>query len=148
MKNWEVKRWRKRMIALILVIAIELILLLSLLPVEAAEPSDPQLMRVTCYTYPPGSITASGSEVREGIVAARKEWMNALVILYDTDMNFIGYFEVKDTGFGIDKDGDGVGSIQEGTSIDVFRSDLERCHEWTGRYGDYCYAKIIPDAKG
>lgn len=148
MKNWEVKRWRKRMITLILVIAIELILLLSLLPVEAAESSDLKLMRVTCYTYPPGSITASGSEVREGIVAARKDWMGALVILYDTDMNFIGYFEVLDTGFGIDSDGDGVGSIQDGTSLDVFRSTLERCHEWTERYGDYCYAKIIPDAKG
>ena len=117
------------------------------LPVNAAE-YPLKKMRVTCYTYPPGSITASGSEVREGIVAAKKDWMDALVILYDTDMNFIGYFEVKDTGFGIDKDGDGVGSIQEGTSLDVFRSSLERCQEWTERYGDYCYAKIITDAKG
>lgn len=71
-------------------------------------------MRVTCYTYPPGSITASGCEVREGIVAARKDWMGALVILYDTDMNFIGYFEVLDTGFGIDKDGDGVEAFRKG----------------------------------
>lgn len=139
---------RKRILSVLLVLVMLLLVLLYSLPVEAAESSDLQLMRVTCYTYPPGSITASGCEVREGIVAARKDWMNALVILYDTDMNFIGYFEVKDTGFGIDKDGDGVGSIQEGKSLDVFRSSLERCHEWTERYGDYCYAKIIPDAKG
>lgn len=139
---------RKRILSVLLVLVMLLLVLLYSLPVEAAEPSDLQLMRVTCYTYPPGSITASGSEVREGIVAAKKEWMNALVILYDTDMNFIGYFEVKDTGFGIDKDGNGVGSIQEGTSLDVFQSSLERCHEWTERYGDYCYVKIITDAKG
>lgn len=139
---------RKRILSVLLVLVMLFLVLLYSLPVEAAEPSDLQLMRVTCYTYPPGSITASGSEVREGIVAAKKEWMNALVILYDTDMNFIGYFEVKDTGFGIDKDGDGVGSIQDGTSLDVFRSSLDRCHEWTERYGDYCYAKIITDAKG
>ena len=139
---------RKRILSVLLILVMLLLVLLYSLPVEAAEPSDLKLMRVTCYTYPPGSITASGSEVREGIVAAKKEWMGALVILYDTDMNFIGYFEVLDTGFGIDKDGDGVGSIQEGKSLDVFRSSLERCHEWTERYGDYCYAKIITDAKG
>ena len=139
---------RKRILSVLLVLLMLLLVLLYSLPVEAAESSDLQLMRVTCYTYPPGSITASGSEVREGIVAAKKEWMGALVILYDTDMNFIGYFEVLDTGFGSDKDGDGVGSIQEGKSLDVFRSSLERCHEWTERYGDYCYAKIITDAKG
>jgi len=139
---------RKRILSVLLVLVMLLLVLLYSLPVEAAEPFDLQLMRVTCYTYPPGSITASGCEVREGIIAAKKEWLGALVILYDTDMNFIGYFEVLDTGFGIDSDGDGVGSIQDGTSLDVFRSSLERCHEWTERYGDYCYAKIIPDAKG
>lgn len=139
---------RKRILSVLLVLVMLLLVLLYSLPVEAAESSDLKLMRVTCYTYPPGSITASGCEVREGIVAAKKEWIGALVVLYDIDMNFIGYFEVKDTGFGIDKDGDGVGSIQEGTSLDVFRSSLERCHEWAERYGDYCYAKIIPDAKG
>lgn len=139
---------RKRILSVLLVLVMLLLVLLYSLPVEAAESSDLKLMRVTCYTYPPGSITASGSEVREGIVAAKREWMDALVILYDTDMNFIGYFEVKDTGFGIDKDGDGIGSIQEGTSIDVFRSSQSRCKEWVNMYGDYCYVQVIPDAEG
>lgn len=139
---------RKRILSVLLVLVMLLLVLLYNLPVEAAESSDLKRMRVTCYTYPPGSITASGCEVREGIIAAKKEWLDALVVLYDMDMNFIGYFEVKDTGFGIDKDGDGIGSIQEGTSIDVFRSNLERCREWTGRYGDYCYVQIITDAEG
>ena len=119
---------RKRILSVLLVLVMLLLVLLYSLPVEAAESSDLKLMRVTCYTYPPGSITASGSEVREGIVAAKREWMDALVVLYDMDMNFIGYFEVKDTGFGIDKNGDGIGSIQEGTSIDVFRSKIGRAH--------------------
>ena len=139
---------RKKILSVILVIAMLLTVMFYALPVNAAEEYPIKKMRVTCYTYPEGSITASGSEVREGIVAAKKSWMNALVILYDTDMNFIGYFEVKDTGFGIDKDGDGVGSIQAGTSIDVFRSSLDRCYEWTERYGDYCYVQIVPDAEG
>ena len=139
---------RKRILSVLLVLLMLLLLILYSLPAEASEKYPVRKMRVTCYTYPEGSITASGCEVSEGIVAAKKNWMNALVVLYDMDMNFIGYFEVKDTGFGIDKDGDGIGSIQEGTSIDVFRSSLERCHEWTERYGDYFYVQIITDAEG
>ena len=139
---------RKRILSVLLVLLMLLLLILYSLPAEASEKYPVRKMRVTCYTYPEGSITESGCEVREGIIAAKKEWMDALVVLYDTDMNFIGYFEVKDTGFGIDKDGDGIGSIQDGTSMDVFRSDLERCHEWVERYGDYCYVQIITDAEG
>lgn len=138
---------KKRILSVLLILIMLLLVILYSLPAEAADKYPVRKMRVTCYTYPPGSITASGSEVREGIVAAKKDWMDALVVLYDTDMNFIGYFEVKDTGFGIDKDGDGIGSIENGTSIDVFRSSLERCNEWIERYGDYCYVQII-DAEG
>ena len=139
---------RKRIVSVLLVLLMLFLILLYSLPAEASEKYPVRKMRVTCYTYPPGSITASGCEVREGIVAAKKEWMDALVVLYDTDMNLIGYYEVKDTGFGIDQDGDGIGSIEEGTSIDVFRDSLERCYEWIERYGDYCYVQIITDAKG
>ena len=139
---------RKRILSVLLVLLMLFLILLYNLPAEAAEKYPVRKMRVTCYTYPPGSITASGCEVREGIVAAKQDWMDALVVLYDTDMNFIGYYEVKDTGFGIDQDGDGIGSIEEGTSIDVFRDSLERCYEWIERYGDYCYVQIITDAKG
>ena len=139
---------RKRIVSVLLVLLMLFLILLYSLPAEAAEKYPVRKMRVTCYTYPPGSITASGCEVREGIVAAKQDWMDALVVLYDTDMNLIGYYEVKDTGFGIDQDGDGIGSIEEGTSIDVFRDSLERCYEWIERYGDYCYVQIITDAKG
>ena len=139
---------RKRIVSVLLVLLMLFLILLYSLPAEAAEKYPVRKMRVTCYTYPPGSITASGCEVREGIVAAKQDWMDALVVLYDTDMNFIGYYEVKDTGFGIDQDGDGIGSIENGTSIDVFRDSLERCYEWIERYGDYCYVQIITDAKG
>lgn len=139
---------RKRIVSVLLVLLMLFLILLYSLPAEAAEKYPVRKMRVTCYTYPPGSITASGCEVREGIVAAKQDWMDALVVLYDTDMDLIGYYEVEDTGFGIDQDGDGIGSIEEGTSIDVFRDSLERCYEWIERYGDYCYVQIITDAKG
>jgi len=109
---------------------------------------EPKRMRVTCYTSSEGAITASGAEVREGIVAAARKYMGYTVILYDEDMNFVGFFEVKDTGAGIDTDGDGKGdSIKKGLSIDVYRYTLDRCYDWVDEYGDYMYVQLV-EGKG
>ena len=64
---------KKRIISVLLVLLMLLLVLLYSLPAEAAEKYPVRKMRVTCYTYPEGSITASGSEVREGIIAAKRE---------------------------------------------------------------------------
>ena len=94
-------------------------------------------------------MTASGESVREGIVAAKKEWMHSIAVLYDMDMNLIGYFEIKDTGAGIDTNGDGKGdTIKDGKSIDVYRDTLSRCSEWTREHGDYVFLQIIEGAEG
>lgn len=108
----------------------------------------PTKIRCTCYTSSEGSTTASGERVREGIVAGKREWMNKTAILYDLDMNLIGIYEFKDTGAGIDTDGDGKGdSIKNGKSIDVYRDTLAGCYDWIKTYGDYVYMAII-DAEG
>ena len=110
---------------------------------------EPQMMRCTVYTASEGDITADGSKVREGIVAGKREWLGCAAILYECDENgelgdFIGIYEFKDTGAGIDTDGDGVGdSIKNGTSIDVYRDSLDRCYEWIEEYGDYVYIQIV-----
>lgn len=122
-----------------------LFLLLSM-PVQAEEITEPQLIRCTCYTASEGSVTADGSKVREGIVAGKREWLGYTCVIYDKNLRLIGLFEVKDTGAGIDTDGDGKGdSIKNGTSIDVFRSDLDCCKDWVNTYGDYCYIQIFND---
>ena len=131
-----------------LLIALGIVLSLNV-NVKAAEFDTPQKIRCTVYTSTEGSITASGDEVREGIVAGKKEWMHSVAVLYDLDMNLIGYFEFKDTGAGIDTDGDGKGdSIKNGKSVDVYRNTLDRCYEWVGMYGDYVYMQIIEGAAG
>ena len=117
--------------------------------VKAADFEQPTKIRCTTYTSTEGSITASGDEVREGIVAGKKDWMHSVAVLYDMDMNLIGYYEFKDTGAGIDTDGDGKGdSIKKGKSIDVYRDTLGRCSEFTKKYGDYVYLQIITDVQG
>lgn len=113
-----------------------------------ADFSTPTKIRCTCYTATEGSITASGEHVREGIVAGKRSWLGKVAILYDLDMNIIGYFEFKDTGAGIDTDGDGKGdSIKNGKSIDVYRDTLDECYDWIRTYGDFVLMMIV-DAEG
>lgn len=116
---------------------------------KAAGIIEPQKIRCTCYTSNEGSITATGDAVREGIVAGKREWLNCVAVLYDMEMNLIGYFEFKDTGAGIDTDGDGKGdSIKNGKSIDIYRDTKDRVTDWIKNYGDYVYIQIIEGAQG
>jgi 3D (Asp-Asp-Asp) domain-containing protein len=127
-------------------ISIALIMLMSVR--VKADYEMPTKIRCTCYTATEGSITASGEHVREGIVAGKREWLGKVAILYDLNMNIIGIYEFKDTGAGIDTDGDGKGdSIKKGKSIDVYRDTLDECYEWIRTYGDYVLMMIV-DAEG
>lgn len=111
---------------------------------QAADFSQPTKIRCTCYTSTEGSITASGERVREGIIAGKRAWMGKVAVLYDMNMNIIGIFEFKDTGAGIDTDGDGKGdSIINGKSIDVYRDTMEGCKDWVHEYGDYVNLQIF-----
>lgn len=113
----------------------------STLPAKAeVNPyGEPYLIRCTCYTAPDGAITASGAEVREGIVAGKREWLGYACVIYENDNgqvgDVIGVYEFKDTGGPL---------IQSGERIDVYRDTLERCYAWIGDYGDYVYIQIIP----
>ena len=132
-----------------LFLIIPLFLLLSM-PVHAQYPT-PQLMRCTVYTGYEGSVTADGSKVREGIVAGKSEWLGYTCIIYENNNGkvgkLIGIYEFKDTGAGIDTDGDGKGdSIKNGKSIDVYRNNLDRCYDWVDKYGDYVFIQIVKAA--
>lgn len=121
---------------------------MSIVPIVAIllflKPSDEDLakleirnnttyMRVTCYTWT-GNKTASGVYPEEGMCAARSEDIGKTAYVYDLHYNFIGEFEITDCG--------GAWSLQNGTSIDIYRDTLERCYEWVGEYGDYMYVEI------
>ena len=116
---------------------------------KAAGFEQPTKIRCTCYTSNEGSVTASGEAVREGILAGKREWIGRTAILYDMEMNIIGFYEFKDTGAGIDTDGDGKGdSIKNGKSIDVYRDNMNRVNEWISTNGDYVYMQILERADG
>lgn len=104
-------------------------------------------MRCTCYCE--HGITASGQKTRYGIVAGKKDWLGCVATLYAINEDgsigeFIGQFEFKDTGAGMDTDGDGKGdSIKNGQSIDVWIESLDAAYKWRDKYGDYVFIKII-----
>ena len=99
---------------------------------------EPELMRVTCYV-PTGNPTCTGVMPFEGGCAAKREWVGCVAVVYDRDMNLIGFYTINDTG--------GHKRIKNGTSIDIFRNNMDRARAWVKEYGDYMYVQII-DAEG
>ena len=83
-----------------------------------------------------------------GVAAGKKEWMWDVAELNAINEDgsigeFIGYFEIRDTGSGMDTDGDWKGdSIKNGMSIDVWVNSLVDAYEWRDKYGDYVYIKL------
>ena len=138
------KRFKK-----IIICAFAVLILLTQTSYTKADEYDPCpidgaiRVRVTCYCT--GEITADGSAVREGIAAYAPEYLNQgyVAMLFNDDGEFFGYYELKDTGFGADPDGDGVGTIQEGKTIDIYRSSLDRCYEFTKEFGDWGYVVLV-----
>ena len=132
--------------------AVSIILfLLTAINTRASEADGLQKIRATCYCH--AGTTASGQHTREGIIAGKKDWIGKAVALYrcsegDDLGEFIGYFEILDTGAGIDTDGDGKGdSIKRGKSIDIYKNTLDDAKAFVREYGDYVYMKLI-DAEG
>ena len=113
------------------------LLILMSLPVHAKEPELIKI-RCTCYHYT-GNPTKSGCMPYEGVISSNYYYGKTL-ILYDLDKNYIGVYEVKDSGV--------AETLKNGTSIDVYRDTLERCYDWIGQYGDYVYIQGIDEAKG
>lgn len=97
-----------------------------------------KLMRVTCY-LPTGHKTASGQPTHIGGCAGRRQDIGKIAAVYTIDHEFVGYFEINDCG--------GASSLKNGTSIDIFRNNMDEAWEWVHMYGDHMYVKII-DAEG
>lgn len=117
---------------------------------EYVEPACyyvPQKIRCTCYCEHQGTATLKMPYV--GIAAGKKDWMWDVAELNAINEDgsigeFIGYFEIRDTGAGMDTDGDEKGdSIKNGLSIDVWVDSLADAYEWRDKYGDYVYIKLI-----
>ena len=106
-------------------------------------------VKIRCSCYCEHGKTATGAKTRYGIAAGKKEWLGYVAELNAINPDgsvgeFIGYFEFKDTGAGMDSDGDGKGdTIINGQSIDIWINSLPEAYKWRDKYGDYVYIKIV-----
>ncbi len=92
--------------------------------VGAAEIQDNlEKVKFTCYCPEscPGTVTASGTKVREGIMASNREHLGDCAMVYLTDGTFLGYYESLDVG--------GTDGIRRGDVIDVWTPSLPRAKE-------------------
>ena len=92
----------------------------------------------TAYHNPNNNYCYDGTVPVEGLtLAGKKEWVGNSVRLYECidgqKGKLMGIYEFHDTGFGNDIDGDGVGSIQDGTCIDIFMENYDDCINWGRR---------------
>lgn len=114
---------------------------------SAKEFEEPEVIRCTCYCE--HGKTATGAVTDYGIISGKNEWLGCVAELHRINEDgsigqLIGFFEFKDTGAGMDSDGDGYGdTIKNGKSIDVWVDSLDEAYMWRDAYGDYVYMKII-----
>ncbi len=93
-----------------------------------AHEKEPEWLPMEATAYCSGEITADGSRVREGICAAKKEWIGLTAAVYLDEIRedethgpgeFLGYYEIRDTG--------GNELIRNGQAIDIYNPSLEWC---------------------
>lgn len=119
------------------IIAMIVLLLFFPLTVRADTRQTPDgcnVVRCTCY-LPTGNCTADGTIPYEGICASNRDHLGQVAVVYDMDMNFIGYFECRDTG--------GHEGLKNGTRIDIFRNDMDGVREWQNTVGDYVIVQWV-----
>lgn len=149
----------KRINIILDVIIIVLAIVLLFLDINAkAEQSDPfnEPVKVRCTCYLDSGTTASGKETRYGIMASKPEWIGCVACVNAVNEDgsvgeFIGYFEILDTGYGAET-GVGqskifsdrtLGTIETGDTIDIFQPTTHQAEEWIDQWGDYVYIKLI-----
>ena len=96
-----------------------------------ADFNEPFLIESTAYCY--GEVTKDGTKVREGIIAAKEEWLGLTAVIYEVAEDggigeLRGIYEIKDTGSDY--------RLQNGTCIDFYIPDEQAAKEY-GRQNVY-----------
>lgn len=123
-----------------------IVLFLMAARVDGAEmngiPEDAQRIKFTCYCPEscPGTVTASGTTVREGVIAASVDHLGDGAMIYLKDGTFLGYFECLDTG--------GSPGIKKGQVIDVWTPHLAKAKQLMRVTQGEVYIKWIKTPKG
>ena len=137
----------KKLISILILIA----LIAQPIDVTAKTP-ELKKVKMTCYTHT-GNPCRNGNMPREGICAYQFDYLDWMAIVYEDNNGepgeIIGYYEIFDTGYGSETDvvnpetGKHYGSLELGTSIDIFQDSLEECYEFIEEHGDTAFIQIV-----
>lgn len=99
------------------------------------EEINAYIIESTAYC-PTGNLCRDETVPVEGeTIAGKYEWLGRQCNLYYCNEDgsigeLMGKYTFHDTGFGHDPDGDGIGSIQDGSRIDIFMEEYNRAKQW------------------
>lgn len=121
---------------------------------------DAETLKVRGTCYIDYGQTASGYYTRPGVAAAKPEWVGKTLCINKVNEDgsigeFLGYYEVLDTGYGRETGvgesrifkGRTLGTIETGETVDIWMPTLHQVEEWVDDCGDYIYITVI-DAEG
>ena len=135
------------------ILSVVLVIMLLIRPI-LAEAKEPELkhVKMTCYTHT-GNPCRNGKMPRKGICAYQEQYIGWLAIVYEDNNGkpgeIIGYYEIYDTGYGSETDvvnpytDENYGSLELGTSIDIFQDSLEECYKFIEEHGDTAFIQIV-----
>lgn len=103
---------------------------------------DAKEYKLSCYCPEscPGTVTATGSKVREGIIAGCEAHLGDAAMIYTLDGEFIGYYECLDTG--------GAKGIKNDKVIDMWMPNLDKAWDMVHRTGGKIIVEWYPRVKG
>ena len=123
---------------------LSLIIVLGFYISTASDPIYQEPFKVHITFYIDQGVTASGEYVRQGICAAKKEWIGKTAIVYlrkeDGSIGDVyGIYEVLDCG--------GTKGLQKGNVIDIWSPSLELATQGMAETNGLGYVQIL-DAEG
>lgn len=98
--------------------------------------NDLVLVKVSCYYAEPCARTASGEIPVEGMISSNRQHLGMDMLLFDENLNVEARFYCSDIG--------GHEMLQNGTAVDFYRNDLDRCWQFVNEHKPYVYVKWIP----
>ena len=117
-------------------------------PVATYNDWVPEMEEMELTFYTDYGICADGvTKAHEGVCAVSKDLIGMTAIIYSMDDELIGIYECCDTGFGRDKDENGIGTIEEGKTIDVFMDNEADGWDFIGKYGNRVKVQFV-EAEG
>ena len=104
------------------------------------EEHNLQRVKVSCYIAGEGAHTADGSVPIEGMVSSNKEHLGMDMILYTDDLIPEARFQCTDMG--------GHPMLQNGTAVDFYRDDIDRCWSFVNTHSSYVWVEWIEREDG